>query len=121
MRSEYTDKIVDYVGNRLVKVLIGQRRSGKSYILRQILQRLVDNGVKPENTLFINREFADYDFLRTHKDLDELMKLDCRYETELNTYRRGDCMRCCDITYSVIVPVQNSKSLSTLLSLTIIR
>lgn len=24
-RSEYTDKIADYVGNRLIKVLVGQR------------------------------------------------------------------------------------------------
>lgn len=74
-RSEYTDKIMDYIGNRLIKVLVGQRRSGKSYILRQVAKQLVDNGVKPENTLFINREFTDLDFLKTYKDLDELIKL----------------------------------------------
>ncbi len=32
IRIEYTNKIADYAGNRLVKVLVGQRRSGKSYI-----------------------------------------------------------------------------------------
>lgn len=74
-RSEYTDKIMDYIGNRIIKVLVGQRRSGKSYILRQVAKQLVDNGVKPENTLFINREFTDLDFLKTYKDLDELIKL----------------------------------------------
>ena len=73
-REEYTEKIVDFIGNRLIKVLVGQRRSGKSYILRQVGKQLIDNGVKPENTLFINREFADLDFLRTYKDLDELIK-----------------------------------------------
>ena len=36
MRVAYTGRIMDYVGNRLVKVLIGQRRTGKSYVLRQI-------------------------------------------------------------------------------------
>ncbi|MDR2774330.1 MAG: AAA family ATPase [Tannerella sp.] len=81
-RSEYTDKITDYIGNRLIKVLVGQRRSGKSYILRQVVKQLVDGGVKPENTLFINREFTDLDFLKTYKDLDELIKL---YKTELNS------------------------------------
>jgi predicted AAA+ superfamily ATPase len=80
-RNEYADKIGNYIGNKLVKVLVGQRRSGKSYILRQVAGQLIDNGVKPENTLFINREFADFDFLRTHKDLDELVKL---YKKELN-------------------------------------
>ncbi len=80
-RSEYTEKIAGYAGNRLVKVLVGQRRSGKSYILRQVAKQLIDSGIKPENTLFINREFADFDFLRTHKELDELIKL---YKKELN-------------------------------------
>ena len=61
-------------------MLVGQRRSGKSYILRQVGKQLIDNGVKPENTLFINREFADLDFLRTYKDLDELIK---SYKKEL--------------------------------------
>lgn len=79
-RNEYTDKIIDYLGNRLIKVLVGQRRSGKSYILRQVAKQLVDSGVKPENTLFINREFTDLDFLKTYKDLDELIKL---YKKEL--------------------------------------
>ncbi|MCL2561187.1 MAG: ATP-binding protein [Rikenellaceae bacterium] len=73
-RSEYSDKIAGYVGNRLIKVLVGQRRSGKSYILRQIAKQLVDNGAKPENTLYINRELAEFDFLKTYKDLDELVK-----------------------------------------------
>jgi len=73
-RSEYSGKIAGYVGNRLIKVLVGQRRSGKSYILRQIAKQLVEKGVKPENTLYINREFAEFDFLKTYKDLDELVK-----------------------------------------------
>jgi len=33
-RSLYTERIAGYLGNRLVKVLTGQRRAGKSYILR---------------------------------------------------------------------------------------
>lgn len=80
-RSDYTDKITDCIGNRLIKVLVGQRRSGKSYILKQVAKQLVDRGIKPENTLFINREFTDLDFLKTYKDLDELIKL---YKKELN-------------------------------------
>lgn len=80
-RTEYTGKITDYVGNRLVKLLVGQRRSGKSYVLRQIAKQLIDNGVKPENILLINREFTDFDFLKNYRDLDELIKL---YKRELN-------------------------------------
>ena len=36
-RNAYTKKITDAVGNRLIKVLVGQRRSVKSYILRHLL------------------------------------------------------------------------------------
>lgn len=79
-RSEYTDKITDYVGNRLIKVLVGQRRSGKSYILRQVARQLIENGVKPENTLFVNKEFTSFDFLKTYQELDELIKT---YKAEL--------------------------------------
>lgn len=74
-RSSYTDKIFDYVGNKLVKVLVGQRRSGKSYILRQIAHRLIGSGVDPRNTFYINKEFTEFDFLSGYKDLDELLKL----------------------------------------------
>ena len=35
LREEYTQKIIRHTGNRLIKVLTGQRRAGKSYILRQ--------------------------------------------------------------------------------------
>ena len=80
-RTDYTEEISGYIGSRLIKVLVGQRRSGKSYILRQVANQLIDGGVKPENTLLINREFTDFDFLKTHKDLDELIKT---YKNELN-------------------------------------
>lgn len=84
-RESYTQKIIDFTGTRLVKVLVGQRRSGKSYILRQVASELVSQGVNPVNTLIINREFTDFDFLKTHKELNELIKT---YLTELKPQGR---------------------------------
>ena len=75
LRKHYTDKIADYVGNKLVKVLVGQRRSGKSYILRQIAHRLIGQGVDPRNILYINKEFTEFDFLGDYKDLEALLQL----------------------------------------------
>lgn len=75
IRKNYTDKIFSYAGNRLVKVLVGQRRAGKSYLLRQIALRLVEGGVDKKNIFFVNRELTDFDFLHTYKDLDALFKL----------------------------------------------
>ncbi len=72
----YTKNLLEFSkSNRLIKVLVGQRRSGKSYILRQVAAKLVEGGVKPENTLFISREFIDFDFLDSYKELDGLIKL----------------------------------------------
>jgi predicted AAA+ superfamily ATPase len=80
LRSGYTAKIADYMGNRLIKVLVGQRRTGKSYVLRQVAKNLIDSGVPAVNTLFINKEFTEFDFLTNYKELDELIKL---YKSEL--------------------------------------
>jgi predicted AAA+ superfamily ATPase len=70
-RRDYTDKIMDYLNTTLVKVLVGQRRVGKSYILRQIALQLIGNDIPPENIFYINKEFIEYDFMVTYKELEE--------------------------------------------------
>ncbi len=75
VRKIYTDKISSYSGNRLIKVLVGQRRVGKSYILRQLAARLIESGVNRENILFINCELAAFRFIQTSQDLEELVSL----------------------------------------------
>lgn len=80
-RADYTDKIYSYVGNRLVKVLVGQRRTGKSFILRQLLNKLIESGINRNNTLYINKEYTDFDFLKTYQDLDDFVKF---YKHNLN-------------------------------------
>ena len=74
-RSLYTERIADYLGNRLVKVLTGQRRAGKSYIMRQVAKNLIRRGVDAKNILFINRELTAFDFLTTYVELEQLIRL----------------------------------------------
>lgn len=75
LREEYTNRIFDYIGSKLVKVLVGQRRAGKSYILRQIAHKLIAGGVNPHNIFYINKEFTDFDFLNDYNDLNALLQL----------------------------------------------
>jgi len=75
LRTDYLRKIYDFLDNKLVKVLVGQRRVGKSYLLRQIISHLLDNQVTPQNIFYINKEFTDFDFIVNYTDLDELLKL----------------------------------------------
>lgn len=72
-RAEYIGRLMEFTGNRLVKILTGQRRAGKSYIMRQLAMQLTADGVSRQNILFINRELAVFDFLQTSNDLAELI------------------------------------------------
>jgi uncharacterized protein len=80
-RSHYANWLKQFTGNRLIKVLVGQRRSGKSYILRQFIADLIAKGVPRKNTLYINTEYLAFDFLNTHKDLESLIET---YKKEFN-------------------------------------
>jgi predicted AAA+ superfamily ATPase len=71
-RTQYTNKIGQYTGNKLVKVLVGQRRAGKSYILRQIASQLIHQGVKSENILYINKEYMELLTLQSAVELENL-------------------------------------------------
>ncbi|NLA24673.1 MAG: ATP-binding protein, partial [Bacteroidales bacterium] len=73
-RIEYTDKILAYTGNSLVKVLVGQRRTGKSYILRQLINKLISEGVNKKNILYINKEYTEFDFITNYSELDGFVK-----------------------------------------------
>jgi predicted AAA+ superfamily ATPase len=74
LRQEYLNKIFQYCNNSLVKVLVGQRRSGKSYLLRQIAYKFIQEGVPTKNIFFINKEFIEFDDVKDYKDLDQLIK-----------------------------------------------
>lgn len=67
-RLEYLEKIKPFMGKNLIKVLTGQRRVGKSYMLFQIMDEIARQG--PETSiLYINKELHDFWDLRTGEDL----------------------------------------------------
>lgn len=68
-RKVYIERLRKYQASNLIKVLVGQRRVGKSYLMRQVIQDLIDEGVSPKSTLYINMEFAEYNFIRDGGDL----------------------------------------------------
>jgi hypothetical protein len=73
-RDFYLHKIVKYIQNSLIKVIVGQRRTGKSYLLRQIANHIIQSGVSPKNVFYLNKEFIEFDEIRDYKDLDKLIK-----------------------------------------------
>ncbi len=73
-RIKYLDKLMRFSGNRLIKVLVGQRRTGKSYILKQTIKRLLESGVQPENTIYINKEYLEFDFITDYRILSDFIE-----------------------------------------------
>lgn len=75
VRLDYLSKLSSFVGNSLIKVITGQRRAGKSFLMRQLIVYLHNSGINPLNILYINKEIADFDFIRNNADLHAIIKL----------------------------------------------
>ena len=58
-RKEYLDQLWAWKDERQIKVVTGIRRCGKSVLLEQYQQRLLANGVAPEQIISINFENLD--------------------------------------------------------------
>ena len=74
-RDGYLKKIHEVTGNKLVKVLMGQRRSGKSYILRQVIGELINQGIQRSNIFYLNKELIEFEDIKNFKDLQKLVEL----------------------------------------------
>lgn len=55
-REEYINKLKMYKDKRIIKVLTGIRRSGKSTILNEFKKQLIEEGVSEKNIISINFE-----------------------------------------------------------------
>ena len=55
----FTRKSHEKVGNNLVKVVVGQRRVGKSSVLRQVLSQIVAGGSRREHLYTSTRNFLN--------------------------------------------------------------
>lgn len=69
-RTSATDTISKWIGSKLIKVISGQRRCGKSFLIRQIMNMLVDKKIsEKESILYINMEYGVFNFIKNHEDL----------------------------------------------------
>ena len=71
-RSSYLERVKPFIGQNIIKVLTGQRRVGKSYLLFQIIQWIKEQDNKA-SILYINKEDLAFSFLKTAEDLNEYL------------------------------------------------
>lgn len=78
-RERYISKIRPFIGNELIKVLTGIRRSGKSVMLQLIREELISEGAAEEQFISINFENMSNSHLCTaealHNEISRRMKL----------------------------------------------
>ncbi len=67
LRQSYLDKIERYLGKDTIIILTGQRRIGKSYILRLFRDKVSQN--LEFNVIFIDKEKHEFDDIKTYQDL----------------------------------------------------
>lgn len=66
-RERYLNVVQQWLGKNVILVLTGQRRVGKSCLLKQLCDRMSSEG----NVIYIDKEKHEYDEIASYKDLNE--------------------------------------------------
>ena len=67
IRQHYLNKIEKYFGKNTIIVLTGQRRVGKSYLLKQVRDQKQNE--PNSNVIFIDKEKREFDSIQTYQEL----------------------------------------------------
>lgn len=68
-RPIYVDKIMAYVGTPFVKILTGIRRSGKSTIMKMLIDEIKKRGIHDDQILHYSFDSLEYEDIKTAKAL----------------------------------------------------
>ena len=82
LRQSYLEKIERYLGKDTIIILTGQRRIGKSYILRLFRDKV--NKDEHANIIFIDKEKHEFDDIKTYQDLNAY--IDARRDKKKTNY-----------------------------------
>ena len=82
-RDEYIKQIVPFIDKDVIKVLTGIRRSGKSVMLKLLMEELKNRGINENQFIYINFENLKYRNLKNYERLYDfiLNKADNKYKS----------------------------------------
>lgn len=124
VRQHYLSKVEKYLGKDMIIVLTGQRRVGKSYMLKMI--RDIKAKDKNNNVIYVDKEKKGFDYIKTYQDLNAY--IDAHYQTgkmnyilidevqEIEDFERSVRSYRTELDAEVIVTGSNAKMLSKELS-----
>ncbi len=71
-RPDYTEKVMRLFGKGLIIALTGQRRVGKSFIMKQIIKQL--SGNESDNIIYVDKDDEQFSFIRSHLELTDYVE-----------------------------------------------
>jgi predicted AAA+ superfamily ATPase len=74
IRDAYLDELIGYREKQLIKVITGVRRCGKSTLMEQYRDYLINDGVSADQIIFINFDDLDFEHLSDYHSLYEYIK-----------------------------------------------
>ena len=74
-RKQYSEKIDSWLGKGLIIVVTGQRRIGKSYIIKDFINR--HHAEQDANIIYIDKENRIFSYIQNQDDLDVYLKEKC--------------------------------------------
>ena len=107
-RDLYLNRISSLIDKDIIKIIVGVRRCGKSYMFNLIIEELLKRGIDKENILLINFESAKYRNVSNPRELDLLvgdLTKDIEWEKSINSFR-------VDYDCDIYLTGSNSKLLS---------
>ncbi|MCD4792498.1 MAG: ATP-binding protein [Bacteroidales bacterium] len=72
-REKYLNKIKPFINKELIKVFVGQRRVGKSYLMYQLINFLQHKD-KTVHIIYINKELNEFDAIKDYQQLYDYVK-----------------------------------------------
>ncbi|MDR2383618.1 MAG: ATP-binding protein [Prevotellaceae bacterium] len=80
-RRLYTNKITPFIDKKMIKVITGQRRVGKSYILFQLIEEIKQQNPKA-NVIYINKELKTFETITDDNTLYHYVKKQLQVDTQ---------------------------------------
>ena len=119
-RKHYADKVDSWIGKGNIIVLVGPRRVGKSYILKDFIER--HSGEEDINVIYVDKEKKAFGNIKTKDDLDNYIeslflpgKHNCILVDEvqqIEKFEESICSWYTEDNTDVIITGSNSKMLS---------
>lgn len=81
-RPLYFERMLPFISKDVIKVLVGQRRVGKSYILYQLIEHIASEN-SGANIVYLNKELPDFNSIKSDSDLLEFVK---KFEKQTNNF-----------------------------------